>query len=204
MTTILEISASGRRQGSVTRRLTGELGTALLENIADADIVRRDLADGISFVDEDWIGANFTAAEERSLEQRAALSESDALVDELQSANIVVIGMPIYNFGVPAALKAWVDMITRARLTFRYTDNGPVGLLRGKKAYVVAASGGVAIDSDMDFATPYLRRALRFVGIEDIDVIAAPQGGRQLADVLADAQTAIAALIEQNHQRRVA
>ncbi|MEM9209697.1 MAG: NAD(P)H-dependent oxidoreductase, partial [Pseudomonadota bacterium] len=83
------------------------------------------------------------------------------------------IGAPIYNFGVPAVLKAWVDMIARARLTFQYTDKGPVGLLEGKRAYVVVASGGVSVDSPVDFATPYLRQALRFIGIEDVTVIPA-------------------------------
>lgn len=204
MTTILEISASGRKHGSITRLLTGELVDALSGGNSAANIIRRDLSTGIDFVDEQWIAANFTDPEKRSLEQRAALSESDALVEELKSADIVVIGAPIYNFGVPAALKAWIDMIARARLTFRYTDNGPVGLLSGKKAYVVVASGGVPIDSDLDFATPYLRQALQFVGINDIDVIAAPQGGRPSDDVLSEARATIADLVEQNHERQVA
>ena len=159
MSNILEISASGRTQGSLTRQLTGELIDALGDQLGDANVTRRDLAAGLSFVDDQWIAANFTAPEDRSEEQRSALAESDALVDELRAADIVVIGAPMYNFSIPAVLKAWIDMITRARLTFRYSENGPEGLIKGKKAYVVVAAGGVAIDSAADFATPYLRHA---------------------------------------------
>ena len=126
----------------------------------EIELTRRDLSKGIPLVDEAWINANFTAEEDRTAQQREALAESDALVAELRAADVVVIGSPIYNFGVPAALKAWVDMIARARLTFRYTAEGPKGLLEGKKAYVVIASGGVPVDSSVDFATPYLRQAL--------------------------------------------
>ena len=86
---------------------------------------------------------------------------------------MLVIGLPLYNFGVPASLKAWVDLVARARVPFRYTETGSEGLLRGKKAYVVVASGGVPVDSPVDFATPYLRHALAFLGITDVEVVAA-------------------------------
>ena len=108
---------------------------------------------------------------------------------------MLVIGSPIYNFGVPAALKAWVDMIARARLTFRYTANGPEGLLIGKKAYVVIASGGVPVDSAVDFATPYLRQALSFVGISDAEVIAADQLNKKAEESIDAARMRIAELI---------
>ena len=129
------------------------------------------------------------------------LAASDALVEELRGADVVVIGSPIYNFGVPAALKAWVDMIARARLTFRYTPEGPRGLLDGKKAYVVIASGGVPVDSPVDFATPYLRQALRFVGITDVDVIAADQLNKAGDDSIDTARMRIAELIHTNPAR---
>ena len=122
---ILEISASGRCSDSVSRMLTQEVIDALEAKNGGIELTRRDLNTGIALVDEDWIDANFTADEDRTVEQRAKLGESDALVAELQHADIIVIGAPIYNFGVPASLKAWVDMIARARLTFRYTDQGP-------------------------------------------------------------------------------
>ena len=108
---------------------------------------------------------------------------------------MIVIGSPIYNFGVPAALKAWVDMIARARKTFRYTSEGPEGLLKGKKAYVVIASGGVPVDSPVDFATPYLRHALKFVGITDIDIIAADQLIGRADDSIDAARMQIANLV---------
>ena len=172
---VLEISASGRRQGSTSRMLTAELIGAMRSRYANVDVARRDLADGAPLVDEAWITANFTPEEDLRSEQRDTLSFSDELVGELHDADVIVMGVPIYNFSIPAALKAWIDMIARARLTFRYTENGPVGLLRDKKAYIVVASGGVAVGSPYDFATPYLRQALAFVGISDIEFIVAEQ-----------------------------
>lgn len=172
---VLEVSASGRRADSVSRRLTREIIEALEAREGNIELTRRDLGDGVPLVSEDWIDANFTPEEARSASQREALAVSDSLVAELRAADIVIIGSPIYNFGVPAALKAWIDMIARARLTFRYTPDGPRGLLEGKKAYIVITSGGVPVGSPVDFATPYLRHALRFVGITDIEFIAADQ-----------------------------
>ncbi len=195
MTHILEISSSGRTADSVTRTLTGDLVDALRQQSPGALLVRRDLSDGVPFVDADWIAANFTPEDERTENQRAVLHTSDTLVDELKAADTLVIGAPIYNFGIPATLKAWVDQVARARVTFRYTPDGPVGLLAGKRAFVVVASGGVTPDSPVDFATPYLRQALRFLGITDVSVITAPQAGRELPDVLDDARRQIAAAV---------
>ena len=192
---ILEVSASGRRADSVSRKLSNDIIEALEAREGAVEVVRRDLSQGIPLVDERWIQANFTPEEERTRDQRAALSESDALVEELQAADVIVIGSPIYNFGVPAALKAWVDMIARARKTFRYTSNGPEGLLKGKKAYVVIASGGVPVDSPVAFATPYLRQALKFVGITDVDVIAATQLNSRGDESVDEARMQIANLV---------
>ena len=194
-TRILEISASGRRTDSVSRMLSRDLIAALESRHAAVGVTRRDLADGVDLVDEAWISANFTAEEERTAPQRDRLTESDALVAELKQADVVIIGTPIYNFGIPASLKAWVDMIARARLTFRYTENGSEGLLQGKKAYVVVASGGVPVDSAVDFATPYLRQALSFVGITDVEIIAADQLNQNGADSIDAARARIADLI---------
>jgi FMN-dependent NADH-azoreductase len=192
---VLEVSASGRRADSVSRMLTQEIVDALESRSGKVELTRRDLSKGIPLVDEQWINANFTAEEERSDEQRDVLAQSDSLVGELQAADVIVIGSPIYNFGIPAALKAWVDMIARARLTFRYTPTGPEGLLTGKKAYVVIASGGVPVDSAVDFATPYLRQALGFVGITDVEVVAADQLNNAGDDAIAAARIRIADLI---------
>jgi FMN-dependent NADH-azoreductase len=170
---ILRIDASMRQTGSVTRALTDKLVTRLRTTSPGAEVTRRDLADGVPMVDESWIGANFTDPAERDSAQREALAGSDRLVAELKSADTIVIGLPIYNFSVPAAFKAWIDMTARARETFRYTDTGPEGLLIGKRALVVVASGGVPVGSAMDFATPYVRFALGFVGITEVKFIAA-------------------------------
>lgn len=170
---ILEISSSGRRDGSVSRQLSADLIAALEDRYETINVRQRDLASGLPFVNEDWIAANFTAEEIRTAAQRDALSFSDELVTELQNADALLIGVPVYNFSIAASLKAWIDMIARAQLTFRYTENGPVGLLQGKKAYLLVATGGVAVGGPMDFATPYLRQALSFVGIDDIEIIAA-------------------------------
>lgn len=184
---LLRIDASGRKTGSLTRALLDEVVAQLAERYDSVRLVNRDLADSVPHVDEDWIAANFTAAEDRSDSQRRRLEYSDRLVAELKSADTVVIGMPIYNFGVPAALKAWVDMIARARLTFRYSENGPRGLLEGTRAILVVASGGVGVDSEFDFATPYMRRVLNFVGITDITVISADRQNMRGEEVLTDA-----------------
>lgn len=192
---ILEISASGRHQGSTSRMLTGELIAALEAHHGSVQVTRRNLADGVPFVDDAWIAANFTADEDRNAEQKEALAYSDQLVAELQDAEAILIGTPIYNFSIPAALKAWIDMIARARLTFRYTENGPEGLLQGKKAYVVVSSGGVALGSSYDFASPYLRQALAFVGITDLGFIAAEQLNNRFEESIDAARVRIAQLV---------
>lgn len=191
---VLLVNASGRREGSVSRSLAQDLLAALESRQGPFEITHRDLADGIGFVTENWINANFTAAEDRSPAQQGELAGSDQLVEELAQADTLIIGVPIYNFGVPAVLKAWVDMVARARKTFRYTDKGPEGLLQGKKAYLVVASGGVPVDSPADFATPYMRQALKFLGITDIEVIAAEQLNSRGEDAMDEARQRIAGL----------
>ncbi|WP_119166501.1 FMN-dependent NADH-azoreductase [Algihabitans albus] len=188
---VLRIDASARKTGSTTRGLADKVIERLRDQHPELTLVERDLAEGIPFVTEAWVAANFIPAETRTPEQRAQLAVSDLLVAELETADILVIGLPIYNFGPPAALKAWIDQIARARVTFRYTENGPVGLLEGKKAYLVAASGGTAMGSAIDFATPYLRHVLGFVGIEDVTLIAAD---RQMVDAEAASDKAERAL----------
>ncbi len=167
---ILHINSSGRVEGSVTRDISAQL-VSQLQQQTGYDTMKLDLAEGLPFVDEQWIGANFTDPEQRSDRQKAKLALSDSLVSDLQEASHIVIAAPIYNFSVPAVLKAWIDMVARARVTFRYTENGPEGLLKGKKAYLVVASGGVPLESDYDFATPYLKQVMGFLGIDDVTVI---------------------------------
>jgi FMN-dependent NADH-azoreductase len=170
---ILRIDTSMRHTGSVTRALTDKLVARLRAASPGSEVTVRDLAAGVPLVNEAWIGANFTDPAERDDAQRAALTHSDELVAELKAADTLVIGLPIYNFGVPAAFKAWVDMIARARETFRYTETGPEGLMTGKRALVVVASGGVPVGSAADFATPYVRHVLAFIGITEVEFISA-------------------------------
>ena len=193
---VLELSSSGRRAESVTRRLSDKMLSALESHHGTLEISRRDLSEGLPFVDSAWIEANFTADDDRTQAHRDTLAGSDALVEEIKNADVLVIGAPIYNFSIPASLKAWIDMIARARLTFRYTETGPVGLLTGKKAYVIVATGGVPVGSAMDFATPYLRHALSFVGITDIEIIAADRINSNADDALNRAHAQIDQLFD--------
>jgi len=192
---ILEVQASARAAGSMSRALTADLIAALEDRYGVAEITRRDLAQGLPFVDEAWVAANLTPVEERTSTHHQILSRSDDLVAELQKADVIVIGAPMYNFSVPAVLKAWIDMIARARLTFRYAENGVEGLLKDKKAYVVVPSGGVPIGTPADFATPYLRHALGFVGITDVEFIGAQGADRGNDEALDAARERIADLI---------
>ena len=176
MSHILRIDASARNAGSTTRQLADKLVARLVEQGYGASVTVRDLAaTPPALLTENWVGANFTDDADRSADQKAALAASDELIGELEAADTIVIGVPLYNFAIPAALKAWVDLIARARRTFRYTETGPEGLLKGKKAFLVVASGGVPVGSDYDFATGYLRHVLGFVGITDVTIIAADQ-----------------------------
>ena len=195
ITRVLEVSASGRTAGSASRKLTQDLVAALQDRHGDVQTVRRDLSKGMPFVDAAWIEANFTPEESRTNGHREALAFSDTLVAELKNADILVIGAPIYNFSIPAALKAWIDMIARARLTFRYTENGPKGLLDGKKAYLVVATGGVPVGSGLDFATPYLKHALAFIGITDVEIIAADRLNSQAEESMDAARARIADVV---------
>lgn len=194
MTThILRIDASARKTGSVTRDLNDRV-IAKFANSGEVDVVARDLTEALPQITEDWVGANFTAPEERTPEQVAILKQSDTLVAELEAADVVVIGLPIYNFGVPTALKAWIDLVARAGKTFRYSENGPVGLLEGKRAVITVASGGTERGSDIDFATDYLAHVLGFIGIADVEFVSADRLAVDADASMTKAENAIAGL----------
>ncbi len=184
---ILRIDASARRTGSVSRDLVSKIIDRIGSN---ASVTTRDLAEGMSLIDESWVGANFTPAADRSDEQREKLALSDTLVAEIKAADTLVIGLPIYNFGVPAALKAWVDQVARAGVTFQYSEYGPKGLLEGKRAIVAVASGGTEAGSDIDFATGYIRHVLGFIGITDVEFVTADR-------LMVDADGTMAKALEQ-------
>ena len=173
---VLRVDASARGEPSVTRQLADLMLRELDERVPDLSVARRDVAAGLPFVDAAWVGANQTEPDARDAAQRRTLTLSDELVAEVMAADVLVIATPIYNFSVPASLKAWIDQVARARLTFRYTEHGPQGLLAGKKAYVLVATGGTEVGSEIDFATPWLKFVLGFLGITDIEVIAADRG----------------------------
>ena len=169
--TILRVDASARTPGSVTRDLTDRIN----EKHNPDCVIPRDLAHALPQINGDWIAANFTAPGDRSPAQVANLALSDRLIKEIQQAETVVIGAPIYNFGVPAALKAWIDLIARPGVTFAYGENGPVGLLKDKRAIIAMASGGTAIGSEIDYASDYLRHIMGFIGITDVQLVTADQ-----------------------------
>ena len=168
---ILRIDSSSSHGHSITRRLGDEVIRRLNQTHPGTDLTERDLSSGIGFLSESWVQANMTNPVERTRAQQEILAGSDQLVRELNSADVILITAPIYNFSIPAALKAWIDMVCRARLTFRYTENGPEGLLKDRPVYLVMASGGVPFGSSSDFASGYLRHILGFIGIHDVRLV---------------------------------
>lgn len=192
MNNILHIDASGRGQPSVSRKLS----QALVEMLADeqSTVSYRDVSQGLPFVDEMMIGAYFTPQANRSDQQNQSIAVSNTIVDELVASDIVILGTPMYNFSAPAGLKAWADLAARVGETFQYTEEGPVGLLKNKKAYVVVATGGSAIDSEIDFLTPWLRHFLGFIGISDVELIKAEALNRNGEDAIQSAISSIAAI----------
>lgn len=175
MTAILHLNTSIRSNGSHSRTLSGEFLAKLTSANGNAVVVERDLASTpVPHLDEATMGAFFTPADKRSAEQNQAVQLSDKLIAEVQAADVIVIGAPMYNFSVSSSFKAWIDHIARAGVTFKYTETGPVGLLQGKKVYVFTARGGVYSHGpamSMDFHETYLRAVLGFVGLNDITFI---------------------------------
>lgn len=173
MNNILRIDSSASQDDSVTREIGDEVVRRLVAQQPTASVVNIDLARGMPHIDADWIGANFTPAGQRDQRQLARLAASDDAITALQRADAIVLTAPVYNFSVPSVLKAWIDHVCRAGVTFRYTDKGPQGLLRDRPVYLVMASGGVPFGSAADFASTYLRQVLHFIGIEDVRLVGA-------------------------------
>ncbi|MEM7333152.1 MAG: NAD(P)H-dependent oxidoreductase [Chloroflexota bacterium] len=194
MTNILNIEASARHEGSVSRQLTSQIIEKLQAKHPNATVTTRDLAKGVSLLDGMTLGGFWTPADQRSSELQSAIAESDTLVAELKAADAIVIGMPIYNFGVPAAFKAWIDLIARAGETFQYSDQGPVGLLEDRPVYVAVASGGTTIGSEADFTTSYIKFVLAFLGIKNVTFFDASGAAFDEKAALERASAQIAAL----------
>lgn len=191
MTKILNIQASARLEGSTTRLLS----EAALSQLAPDAVVTRDLSGGIELLDSDWVAANSTPAAERTEAQRKVLGLSDALIAEINDADTLIIGLPIYNFGVPAVMKAWIDQIARVGVTFSYSDNGPVGLLENKRAIILLVSGGTRLGSEIDFASGYIKHILGFIGITDVTIIAADALMQDAEAKITEARRAIVGLV---------
>ena len=203
---ILQVNSSARvfenDQGSHSTRLANELSERLLSSNPSATLTVRDLArNPHPVLDETALGALFTPAEARTAEQAARVALDDALIAEIQTADVVVLGVPMYNFGVTAQLKNWIDAIARARVTFQYTEQGPVGLLTGKTVYAVLSRGGVHRDTPRDSQVPYLQSVLGFLGMSDVRFVYAEglaMGPDAEAQSLASARAEIDALLRQD------
>ena len=175
MTNILRIDASARHEGSASRELADRLIARLSDDGSDTIVTVRDLTDGVPLLSEQTLAAMWTPETDRTDAQNTELEHADSAIAELIAADTIVIGLPIYNFGPPASLKAWADLVARAGTTFRYTENGPEGLLPNTPTYVIVASGGVPVGSPMDFSSTWITTFLGFLGISDVTIIAADQ-----------------------------
>ena len=174
MSNILFIKTSPKDEGSISTEL-GEYLVNQLINGSRSTLTKRQLNEEIPFINQQIINGLYVDDSEKTVEQKEALKLSDAIVEDVNNHNIIVISTPIYNFSAPAVLKAWADLVARVNKTFSYTENGPVGLLKDKKAYVVVSSGGTKVGSEIDFFTPWIKHFLKFIGITDVEFIAADQ-----------------------------
>ena len=169
---ILQIKSSVFSGNGQSSRLADEFVALLRLQNPGARVVERDLAaEAVPHLDGARVAAFLAKPQERSAEQNTVVAYSDALIGELRRADVIVLGLPMYNFGVPSQLKAWFDHIARAGETFKYTDKGAVGLLTGKKAYIFAARGGAYAGTPNDWQTQYVRYFLGFLGITDVEFV---------------------------------
>ncbi|MCW2102547.1 FMN-dependent NADH-azoreductase [Pseudomonas helleri] len=172
MSNVLIIESSARQQDSFSRELTQQF-ISHWKTLHPADrLTIRDVAvNPVPHLDADLLGGWMKPEAQRNAAEQASLQRSNELTDELLAADVLVLAAPMYNFAIPSTLKAWLDHVLRAGLTFKYTETGPQGLLTGKKAYVLTARGGIYAGSTADHQEPYLRQVLAFVGIHDVTFI---------------------------------
>ena len=197
---ILQINSSARVEGSQSTVLANDIAARLRVANPGATLTVRDLAaTPHPVLDEAALGALFTPAAQRSAEQAARVALDDALIAQVQAADAIVLGVPMYNFAISAQLKNWIDAICRVKVTFQYTGKGPEGLLKGKKVYVALARGGIYRDAPADSQVPYLKTVLGFLGMTDVQFFYAeglaisPDNAKQaLARAHADIEAALA------------
>ena len=169
---ILQINGAARSNGANSTKLADSITTRLKNKHPQATLEVRDLAaNPHPVLDEAALGALFTPADQRTPEQAARVALDDALIAQVQSADVIVLGVPMYNFGIPVQLKTWIDAIARAGVTFQYTANGPEGLIKGKKVYLALARGGMYRDTPNDSQVPYLKTVLGFLGMTDVECV---------------------------------
>src|SRR5712691_6394216 len=200
MKTLLQIRTSIFSDGGQSSRLAERFVAAWRESNPDGQVIVRDLAlEPVPHLDAARFGAFLAKPGERSAAQQAVIEHSDALIDELKRADVVVLGLPMYNFGLPSTLKAYFDHVARAGVTFRYTERGPVGLLTGKKVHVFSARGGMYAGTPNETQTPFIRTFLAFLGMDDVEFVYAE--GLAISEAskrqgIARAQAHIEALVE--------
>ena len=190
--TLLRIDSSARLEISISRELVDEI----VHKFANATVIARDLArDPLPQIDDGFVTVTKGAtSDDLTQGQRDMLALSDRLIDELKAADTIVIGLPVYNFGIPSALKAWVDLVARAGVTFNYTEEGPKGALSGKRVIIAMASGGTEAGSPIDYATPYLRHVLGFLGMSEVELVRADRLAFDAEATVASARAQVAAL----------
>jgi FMN-dependent NADH-azoreductase len=172
MKQLLQINASIFAEHGQSRRLADRFVAGWREAHRGAAVAVRDVTgDAVPHLSGERFAALITPPEQRTAQQQAVVDYSDALIDELRRADVIVLGLPMYNFGIPSTLKAYFDHVARAGVTFRYTENGPIGLLTGKKVYVFAARGGLYQDTPGDTSAAYVRQILGFVGLTDVEFV---------------------------------
>ena len=200
MKTLLQIRSSIFSNDGQSSRLAERFVARWRASNPGGKVIVRDLAkEPIPHLDAARFGAFLVKPEERTPAQQAVVDYSDALIGELKRADVVVLGLPMYNFGVPSTLKAYFDHVARVGETFKYTEKGPVGLLTGKKVYVFAARGGMYAGTPNDTQTPFIRIFLSFLGMSDIEFVyaeglAISEASKQHS--LARAEAVIDALVE--------
>ena len=170
---ILRVDSSAKIENSESRRLTDRIIDGLKTNGKSLEVTVRDLNKSLPQVNTAWIEANNTASDDQTDEHKKTLELSNTLVGEIEAADTLIIGVALYNFSITASLKLWIDLVCRARKTFAYVDGSPKGLMTGKKAIICFASGGTPFESNIDFASGYLRHILGFIGITDVTFISA-------------------------------